>query len=336
MTLAWGIIGCGDVAERKGGPALYGVEGSTLVAAMSRNGDKARDFAERHGAKRHYDRIDDLLADNELNAVYVATPPCLHAEQTIMAAEAGKHVLCEKPMAMNVEEGRRMIASCRSNGVQLMIAYYRRCFPAVVRFRELIDQGTIGQPVTALVRIAAGHPAPAQGGTEWRLNPAIAGGGHLVDVGSHAIDLLHYWLGDVMEVSAMVDTVAYESAVENSSSAILRFRNSVQAMLMVNRNVGYSRSEIEVGGTAGRLILTGGLACRGVEVETAGEGVVLDLPPPGITHSGIVADLLASVRDGRPNCVPGDEGLRTTQVLGAIYESSSRRCAVRLGGEESP
>ena len=96
MTLLrWGILGCGDVAEYKGGPPLYTVEGSELIAVMRRDKEKAEDFAARHGAKRAYHTVEGLLADDGINAVYIATPPHLHCEQTILAAEAGKHVLCE-------------------------------------------------------------------------------------------------------------------------------------------------------------------------------------------------------------------------------------------------
>ena len=113
--LRWGILGCGDVAEHKGGSPLYSVEGSELIAVMRRDKEKAEAFAASHGAKRVYHTVDALLADDEINAVYVTTPPYLHCEQTIRAAQTGKHVLCEKPMAMNVDECREMIdgAPCK-------------------------------------------------------------------------------------------------------------------------------------------------------------------------------------------------------------------------------
>ncbi len=115
MALRWGILGCGDVAERKGGPPLYHVEGSALVAVMRRDAAKAESFAERHGAKRAYSNVGDLLSDSEINAVYIATTPDAHCEQTIQAADAGLHVLCEKPMAMDAAECRRMVEACDRN-----------------------------------------------------------------------------------------------------------------------------------------------------------------------------------------------------------------------------
>ena len=330
MKLSWGIIGCGDVAERKGGPALYNVAGSELVAVMRRDKAKAADFAERHGAKRHYDRVEDLLADPQVNAAYVATPPYVHAEQTIAAAEAGKHVLCEKPMAMNVEEGRRMIAACDAHGVQLMVAYYRRRYAPVMKIKELIDSGAIGRPITARVQMGSAYGPPDSESKRWRLDPAIGGGGLLMDIGSHGIDLLHYWLGDVRDVAAFVDTVAYDLEVENSSSLILRFVNGAQATVVVNHNVGIYSNVMELTGTEGKLTLVGGLSCQDVQLQTADGTKAFGLGPPAITHSGIVEDLVDAIDHGRPNCLPGEEGLKTTKVLAAAYGSSAERCVVGL------
>ena len=330
MKLSWGIIGCGDVAERKGGPALYTAAHSQLVAVMRRDKAKAEDFAKRHGARRAYDRVEELLADPEINAVYVATPPYVHAEQTIMAAQAGKHVMCEKPMAMTVEEGQAMIAASRANGVQLMIAYYRRRFPSVLKIKQLVEAGTIGQVVKATVQIGTGFSPPDTPTKQWRLDPRIGGGGLLMDLGSHAIDLLHFFLGDVRDVAAFVDTVANDLEVENSSSLILRFRNEGQASVVVNQNVGVRCNVLTLGGTEGSLALVGGLGCSGVTLETAKGTQSFDLNRPPITHLGIVENLVASVEKGDRNCVDGEEGLKTTKVLAAAYESSARRSVVQI------
>ena len=182
----------------------------------------------------------------------------------------------------------------------------------------------------ARVQIASGYIPPVTESKKWRMDPKVAGGGLLMDIGSHAIDLLHFWLGGVCEVAAFVDTMGYDVQVENSSSIILRFINGVQASVVVNQNVGYSRNVIEVAGTAGRLELLGGLACQGVELEKAGEKQTFDLPAPAITHLGIVENLVASTKDGSANCVNGEEGLKTTKVLSAAYESSARRCVLSI------
>jgi len=176
MTVKWGIIGCGAVAEHKGGPALYNAPDSELIAVMRRDEQLAAEFAQRHGAKRHYSSVEAILADDEINAVYIATPPHVHAEQTIAAADAGKHVLCEKPMAMNVGQGREMIAACRNNGVQLMIAYYRRFWPLASKMQQLIADGAIGWPTMAYAHCAALWQPPEDPSTFWRIQRDIAAG----------------------------------------------------------------------------------------------------------------------------------------------------------------
>ncbi|HJN14670.1 MAG TPA: Gfo/Idh/MocA family oxidoreductase, partial [Armatimonadota bacterium] len=256
MNLRWGIIGCGNVAETKGGPALYGVEGSELVAVMSRSAEKGADFAQRHGARRHYTSVADLLSDDEVDAVYVATPPHLHAEQTVLAAEAGKHVLCEKPMALTVAECETMVAACRDAGVELWIAYYRRCWPPIVLMKELLERGTIGQPTMARVTLTGMYGPPGDGTIPWRLQPEVSGGGGLMDVGSHRLDLLVHLLGEVRDVSAFVDTISSDLAVDDSASLLLKFAGGAQAVVSCHWNVADAVDELEVGGTKGRLMAT--------------------------------------------------------------------------------
>ena len=330
MHLYWGIIGCGDVAERKGGPALYTVKNSHLIAVMRRNEEKAKDFARRHGAKRYYIRIEDLLSDPDINAVYVATPPYLHAPQTIQAADAGKHVLCEKPMAMNETEALQMITACRRNNVQLMIAYYRRRFGSVVKMGEIIDSGKIGRPVKARLEIDHIYKPPRSEKELWRFDPKIGGGGLLMDIGSHGIDILHLWLGNVSKVAAFLDTVAHDTAVETSSSVILQFNNDVQGTVCINQNSGINRNILEVTGTEGKVSLTGGLAAKGIELETKEGKQSFDLPLSSITHQGIVENYIHSIGEGKINCSPGEEGLKTTRVLDACYASSAQGRIIHL------
>src|SRR5256885_7202089 len=147
--LSWGLIGCGDIARKRVAPALRDSDDCDLVAVNREQGELAESFAKKFGARRWYASWRDLLKDEEIDAVYIATPVNLHAAQTIAAAEAGKHVLCEKPMAMNVSECDRMIAACRASGVRLGIAYYRRFYPVVTRIGELLESGEIGEAIWA-------------------------------------------------------------------------------------------------------------------------------------------------------------------------------------------
>src|SRR6202171_5873745 len=149
--LGWGLIGCGDIAQKRVAPAIRDSTTSELIAVNRAQSELAADFAKQFGARRWYLDWKKLLGDEEVDAVYVATPVHLHAEQTIAAAEAGKHVLCEKPMAMNVRECDRMIAACRRRNVKLGVPYYRHFYPVVDRIKAIVKSGEIGTPVLAQI-----------------------------------------------------------------------------------------------------------------------------------------------------------------------------------------
>lgn len=322
----WGIIGCGSVAEHKGGPALYNVPRSRLVAVMSRSLEKARSFAGRHGAARYLASVEDLLSDPEVDAVYVATPPNSHAELTARAAAAGKHVLCEKPMAMNPSECREMIAACRDNGVQLMIAYYRRTYPVVNKVKEILDRGLIGEPVYCRVLTSSLY----DGARGWRLDPAVSGGGFMVDIGSHRLDLLAYFLGEAEEVTAIVESRGFDIPVEDSSSLQLRFTSGVPAVAQFFWTMATPVDELDIGGTRGRLLVRD-LEKGELQVSTDNGTEDCLLPRGPITHLGLVEDFVESLLVGRPNCLPGEEGMKATQMIEAAYQSSEEGRVVRLG-----
>jgi len=144
-SIRWGILGCGDVTEVKSGPAFSKIEHSKLVAVMRRNGEKARDYAKRHGVPRWYDSADALIHDTDVDAIYIATPPSSHAAYAIAAMQAGKPVYVEKPMALNGAECEQMLQVSETTGVPLFVAYYRRCLPYFVKVKELLESGAIGK-----------------------------------------------------------------------------------------------------------------------------------------------------------------------------------------------
>ena len=145
-TIRWGLIGCGDVAEVKSGPALYKADGSALVAVMRRDRAKAEDYARRHNVPRVHERADELITDPEVDAVYIATPPSSHCELALKTAAARKPCLVEKPMAMNHAECLQMVEAFRAAQTPLWVAYYRRALPRFLKVRELLRAGAIGQP----------------------------------------------------------------------------------------------------------------------------------------------------------------------------------------------
>jgi predicted dehydrogenase len=200
--IRWGIIGCGNVTERKSGPGFQKAEGSRLVAVMRRNGDLAEDYARRHNVPKWYDNAEELIHDDQVDAVYIATPPDSHMKYTLAAAKAGKPVYVEKPIALNYDECRKMISACEEAGVPLFVAYYRRALPRFLRIKEILDSKAIGN-IRFAITTHYRQPSAADrsdNNKPWRTDPRIAGGGYFYDVGSHTLDILDFLLGPIKEV----------------------------------------------------------------------------------------------------------------------------------------
>jgi predicted dehydrogenase len=198
----WGIIGCGNVTEKKSGPAFNKVEGSKIVAVMRRDVAKAEDYARRHGIPRFYSDATLLINDPEVNAVYIATPPDTHASYAIEAMKAGKAVYVEKPMARTIAECEEMIRVSEITGQSLFVAYYRRVLPEYLKIKELIDNKVIGD--IRHLHVTLHHPLKPEESNKneypgWRVFPDISGGGHFHDLASHQFDYLEYLLGPIKE-----------------------------------------------------------------------------------------------------------------------------------------
>ena len=219
------------------------------MAVSRRRSELTASFARDVGARRWHDDWRALVADSDVTAVYVATPVHLHAEQTIAAAEAGKHVLCEKPMAMTTGECDRMLAACRASGVTLGIAYYRRFFPAVIRVKEIIASGEIGQPVFAQVNAferfdpEPGHPRA------WLLQPSMAGGGPMKDFGCHRIEVLLNLFGEVRQTAALTANVVFARSVEDTAAVLLRFVDGPCASVTVTHAAHERQDTLQIFGT---------------------------------------------------------------------------------------
>ncbi|WP_111641416.1 Gfo/Idh/MocA family protein [Marinimicrobium alkaliphilum] len=201
--LRWGMIGAGDVAEVKSGPALYKTAGSTLVAVMRRNPERAQDYARRHGVERWSTRAEDILQAEDIDAVYIATPPDSHKDYTLAALAAGKHVYVEKPVALNTRECDAMMAAEQASTASVCVAHYRRFLPIFARMKSLLDSGAIGRPLVARLDMLqpAGSDLIAASDQNWRVDPAIAGGGLFHDLAPHQLDLLLHWFGPVVRAS---------------------------------------------------------------------------------------------------------------------------------------
>jgi len=253
--IRWGIIGCGDVTERKSGPAFQKVKGSRLVAVMRRNRDKAEDYAQRHGVPKWYDKAEDLIHDPDVNAVYVATPPSSHKEYTLAAAKALKPVYVEKPMAMRYSECQEMIENCEKQGVPLFVAYYRRALPRFLKIKFLLDSGAIGAiRFVNILYQEKPRTKDLRGEKHWRVDPAIAGGGYFCDLASHMLDFLQYCIGDIQSATGFSSNQMELYKAEDMVSGTFEFPENILGTGIWNFNAYTHKDRTEIIGEKGRII----------------------------------------------------------------------------------
>ena len=250
--MRWGIIGVGDVTERKSGPAFQQAQRSELVAVMRRRGDLAADYARRHHVRRWYDDADELINDPEVDAVYVATPPDSHRDYAVRVAQAGKPVYVEKPMARTALECEQMISACDEAGVGLFVAYYRRAMPRFVTVKGLLDSGGIGHLRSVSIRNERVAHGQADHG-DWRVTPQVSGGGYFVDLGSHILDLLDWLLGPVTRATGVATNCGRRYAAEDLVTGTFSFRSGVEGVGVWNYDSFQDKDQIEIVGTAGAL-----------------------------------------------------------------------------------
>ncbi len=228
--IKWGFIGCGEVTEIKSGPAFSEVEGSSVVAVMSRTEDRARTYAVKRGIPKWYTDAQELIDDPDVNAVYVATPPSSHATYAIMAMKAGKPVYIEKPLAASYEDCARINRISEETGVPCFVAYYRRYLPYFQKVKEIVDNGIIGKMVNVHVRFAVPPRELDYSKSKelpWRLQPDIAGGGYFYDLAPHQLDMLQYIFGVIVEARGIRANRGGLYEAEDSVSACFQFENGL-------------------------------------------------------------------------------------------------------------
>jgi 1,5-anhydro-D-fructose reductase (1,5-anhydro-D-mannitol-forming) len=247
--LNWIVIGIGDIAIRRVIPAIQAEPRSRLYGLVTRDLAKAVPFNTRAWAT-----LDEALADRAVNAVYVGTPVFLHAPQSIQSLRAGKHVLCEKPMAMSEAEARTMLQAAEQSGKTFGVAYYRRTYPKVQRAKQLLAAGVIGKPV--LAELTCHGWFDGTGSRSWLVDPAKAGGGPLFDIASHRIDVLNFLFGQPRGVTGQLSNVVHQYAVEDNATVMIEYAGGVRGVVDVRWHSKVSRDECRIRGTDGEMELS--------------------------------------------------------------------------------
>ena len=330
-----GIIGAGLQGQRRAS-ALRGLGTSRLAIVADSDAIRAQTLAQSDGAD-HTTRWQDVIERPDIDVVIISTPPHIHAEVAIAAARAGKHVLCEKPLARTVEEASAMVAAAAASGTRLSCGFNLRYHPAVQAVRRWVDEGVIGDITFVRCRYGIGGRAGYE--TDWRVQPATSGGGQLMDQGAHAIDLCRWFLGDVADVTAVVDTAYWPIApVEDNAFVLLRGSSQRIASLHVSWTQWTPLFSLEVFGTDGFATAEGLGGAYGTERATIGRR---DFTAPfaetttefrGGDRSWTAEwlELLSSIAENRPPLASGADGLEVLRVADAAYRSAQSGVRTRL------
>jgi predicted dehydrogenase len=304
----WLVIGIGDVTRKRVIPAILSEPRSTLRGLLTRDPAKAGAYA----GVRASTTIEEALEDDGIDAVYVASPVALHAPQTIACLRAGKHVLCEKPSGLNYMEAQSMEAAARESGRLLGIGYYRRLYPKLIRAKQLIAEGAIGQPLLAESNC---HGWLENMNRPWLHDPAIAGGGPLYDIGSHRIDAFNFLFGEPVRAAGMRSNVVHRLEVEDCATVLIEYANQVRGVIDVRWNSRVVRDQFRVIGTEGEINLD---PLSGPALRYGGKEEML--PVHQNVHYPLVENFVDAILDAAPLACPAEEAIRTDWVTSLIVE----------------
>jgi predicted dehydrogenase len=308
--LKWIVIGVGDITIRRVIPAIHAEPRSVLYGIVTRDAAKAAPYG-----VRTWESLGEALTDPAVDAVYVATPVFLHAPQTIQSLRAGKHVICEKPMAMSEPEARSMVQAAEQSGRIFGVAYYRRCYPKVQRAKQLLQEGAIGKPVVA--ELTNHMWFDGSGSRSWLVDPAKAGGGPLFDIASHRIDVLNFWFGKPLRVTAQRSNVVHHYPVEDNATVLIEYEHGVRGIVDVRWHSKVIRDECRIRGTEGEIEMA---PLNGPDLTWPGGRE--DLPAHSNLHYPMIENFVDAVEDEKELQASGATSYWTDWVTGQAVRAA--------------
>jgi predicted dehydrogenase len=340
-TIAWGVIGAGGIADRRTLPGMMLAKNASLAAVMEIDKSLAEALRKKYNAPKAYTSVEELLADPAVEAVYIASPVSVHYKQALAAVNAGKHILIEKPVAMKIEEGEALVKLCAEKKLQFSAGFMMRFHPCHQKLREIIARGGLGKIVSLRAQLTCWYPEIPGA---WRQESALSGGGALMDMGIHCIDLLQHIAGSrAVSVSALIGTRIFSYAVDDSASLIMEFENGAHASVEAFFNIPDDASEnrLEIYGTggcalaAGTIGQTGGGNCSLICSNPGGynknqnrneiqgrQNLSWDEANPYALEIESFGDSLLS---GRKPDVPAEEAIQVQRVIEAAYAAARKQ-----------
>lgn len=346
MKVKWGVIGCGGIADRRTLPGMMLCENAELVAVMDANKDAADHCKEKYNAKYAFDNIEELLAIEEIEAVYIASPVFCHKEQAYKAADAKKHILIEKPVGLTSGEAEEIATYCENKGVKLGVGFMMRFHAYHQKMRELIGEGKLGEIVSARAQLTCWYPEMRN---SWRQDMKLSGGGAMMDMGVHCVDLIRYITGlEVTEVAGFSGNQVFNYSVEDAGCVIFRLGNGATAYVDANFNIpdAAAKCKIEFYGTKGSIFAQGTISqVEGGEIEVLctddsvgydanqdrGEVVPLEINVDfGNMYTKEIEAFGKAVKGECEIPVTAEDAIMSQKVIEASYESNKSKSYVTL------
>jgi predicted dehydrogenase len=317
--LNWGIIGCGDVTEVKSGPAFQKIEHTCLKAVMRRDGEKAKDYAARHGVEKWYDIANALINDADINAIYIATPPSSHEAYAIAAMQAGKPVYVEKPMTLDARSAAWMQQFAQANKQKLVVAHYRRALPYFLKVKALLDEGAIGD--IRFVRLTFSAPALSTEELQdpkkaWRINPAESGGGLFRDLSPHQLDIMYYLFGEIASVHGYAINQAQQTNADDLVSGQILFASGVlfQGLWCFNAAPGQEQDVCEIVGSKGTISF-GFFGKNEIVLTRGGEEEKFVIESPMHIQQPMIEKVVDYFLDRGPNPCSAEDGVVVMDII---------------------
>jgi predicted dehydrogenase len=317
--IRWLVIGIGDIARRRVIPAILAEPRSRLQALVTRDPQKA----EAYPGAEVFTNLEVALQSTPIDAVYVASPVALHAPQSIACLNAGKHVLCEKPTALSLSSAQSMLDAARAHQRFFAVSYYRRLFPKLIRARQLIAEGAIGQPVLAEANCHEwrSNDSPDQP-RSWLFNPAISGGGPLFDTACHRIDAMNFLFGEPARSTGLLSNAVLQAPVEDSATVLIQYPPGIHAAVDVRWNSHIDRDQFRVIGTNGEINLD---PLSGPILRIGNRSNLEEsLPAHSNIHYPCVENFVSAILDGAPLACPGEQALWTDRVLQWVLSANQK------------
>jgi len=334
----WGILGAGGIADRRTMPGMELADNAEIYAVMEIDLTLADALKVKYNAVKAYDNETDLLADPEIDAVYIASPVVHHKRQAMAAADAGKHILLEKPIALTVEEGQEVIDYCASKKVLLATGFMMRYHAYHQAMKKLVDEGKLGQIVSCRAQLTCWYPdIPGN----WRQAKATSGGGALMDMGVHCLDLIQYVTGlKTIRAAGMASTLTFDYEVEDSGAMLVELENGAICQIESHFNIpdAAARGRFEIYGTKGSMLAEGTIS----QVEGGKLDVMIsddslaydaqqdrnDVEPMkvdvefGNMYTKEIESFSNSILNGTPVEVPAEDAVQVQEVIQSAYRTS--------------